>query len=399
MNLFHNPELIDDVFCKLLTANDDSGRHGVLIPVHAYRLFPNFKNFVPNVAQNYEEDIITYWDESNGRSTKKSKWKHYHRYPERRMTSLSPELLNNKVADSLIVVGKYRDRFEYECFVIEPTDPRYTEIGELFDLGQENGRFIGSAIIPFSAFEDDGENDAAIEELVEKIKTIRSQGFVQTLRAGDTGIGFTLETLLGIAANSSKDPDYNGIEIKCSRSAQPKEKRKSATGKQTLFTLVPQWGNAGSRKGLVEKHGYEDHERERKALYCTIKVVPNNLGWSLEIADEEQRIYVCKDGERIVYYALTDLQDALESKHRETIFVTAHARKNNDGTEEFHYDSVLHCQEVSFEEFLMLIRENLIGLDFAIHLKDGKARDHGFLWRIENKKYVPRLFKYVQERL
>ena len=31
------------------------------------------------------------------------------------------------------------------------------------------------------------------------------------------GVGYTLETLLGIAANSSKAPDYKGIEIKSGR--------------------------------------------------------------------------------------------------------------------------------------------------------------------------------------
>ena len=46
---------------------------------------------------------------------------------------------------------------------------------------------------------------------------------------------------------------------------------------------------------------------------------------------------------------------------------------------------------------LLLYRKNMIGLDFAIHMKDGKARDHGFLWRLDNRKNLLRLFKYVQE--
>lgn len=125
---------IDDVFCKVLTPNDDSGRHGVLIPVFAYRLFPSFIDFDPSSETNYETDIVTYWNESAGWSEKRSKWKHYHRYPERRMTSLSPELLNNKQEGSLIIVGKFRDSFEYECLVVTPDDPIYAQLGEVFKL-------------------------------------------------------------------------------------------------------------------------------------------------------------------------------------------------------------------------------------------------------------------------
>jgi len=46
-----------------------------------------------------------------------------------------------------------------------------------------------------------GKSDVALE-LLEKMKEIHQLGFVQTKRVGDTGVGYTLETLLGIAANS-----------------------------------------------------------------------------------------------------------------------------------------------------------------------------------------------------
>ena len=52
------------------------------------------------------------------------------------------------------------------------------------------------------------------EELLEKCRQINKKGFIKTMRVGDTGVGYTLETLLGIKANSNKSPDYKGIEIK-----------------------------------------------------------------------------------------------------------------------------------------------------------------------------------------
>lgn len=400
MNIFNRPELVEDVFCKALTTNDDSGRHGVLIPVFAYHLFPSFDNFHPESKINYEASITTYWYQMHQEQrVKNSKWKHYHRYPERRMTSLQPELLNNKPEGSLIVVGKYKDKFEYECLVIPPSHPEYVEIGSKFKLNNENenGYFNGAAIIPVTQFLQQDKEITPLDELLELFDNVKSMGFVETKRTGDTGIGYTFEELIGIRANSNKTPDYKGIEIKCSRSKQPKEKRKAPSGKQTLFSLIPNWGKAGDRRGLVEAYGEPDPVKNRISIYCTIKVIPNPKGWNLEINEEEQTIYVCYKGQRVVYYDMNDLRNALESKHKESVFITAETRLNDNKNEEFYYDSVVHCREVLFSEYIALIKENLAGLDFAIHSKDGKVRDHGFLWRIDNKKYLLRLFKYVQE--
>lgn len=397
MNLFQNQDKIGDVFCKALAPNDDSGRHGVLIPVHAYHLFPNFSNFDPQAKENYEEIISTKWLESSGWADKQSKWKYYHRYPERRITSLSPELLNNKSDGSLLVIGKYKDSYVYECIVVSPESSIYNDIGNLFNLNKEDNFYKGSSIIPFNELYNSSSKNPALDDLVKLFKSVNNQGFIETMRDGDTGVGYTFESLIGINANSSKEPDYKGIEIKCSRSKQEKSKRKASTGKQTLFSLVPNWDLTENRIELVKNYGYIDESRNRQSIYCTIKVVPNSLGWNLRIDEEDKKIYVCKDGNDVVSYSMSDLCYSLENKHKESVFITAHSRKNNNDKEEFYYDSLVHCKDVLFSEFLNLIKENLIGVDFAIHYKDGKARDHGFLWRLENKKYLFRLFKYVQE--
>ena len=46
------------------------------------------------------------------------------------------------------------------------------------------------------------------QELLDKLKDISKLGFIKSLKKGDTGIGYTLETLLGIKANSSPLTDY-----------------------------------------------------------------------------------------------------------------------------------------------------------------------------------------------
>lgn len=71
-------------------------------------------------------------------------------------------------------------------------------------------------------------------ELLTMLSDVSRKGFIKTMRPGDTGVGFTLETLLGIEANSNKAPDYKGIELKSSRVSKASNKQ------TTVFSQVPQ---------------------------------------------------------------------------------------------------------------------------------------------------------------
>ena len=75
-------------------------------------------------------------------------------------------------------------------------------------------------------------------ELLGKLKELAKTPFT-ALRAGDTAIGFTLEAKLGIAANSSKQPDYKGIELKSGRGAKTRT---------TLFAQVADWSISPCKK-------------------------------------------------------------------------------------------------------------------------------------------------------
>lgn len=228
-------------------------------------------------------------------------------------------------------------------------------------------------------------------ELQNMIRDLYGQGWIKTLRSGDTGIGYTFETLIGIKANSSQEPDYKGVEIKCSRLG--------ASTLQTLFSKTPNYSNLpNKRKDLVVNYGYWDSEKNRYALYMTIKANhENSKGWKLEFDYEQERVYVVKNGEKVVYYEYSVLKEALAQKHKTTIFIKAQSKnrkKKNDSNEEFLYESAFYCEDSSFINFLALMEEGKISLDFAIHhdTATGKTRDHGFLWRI-GKEFIPLLFK------
>lgn len=52
-------------------------------------------------------------------------------------------------------------------------------------------------------------------DIKNKLSEISKKGFIKSLRKDNTGIGFTLETLLGIKENNLGEPDfiYKGLKV------------------------------------------------------------------------------------------------------------------------------------------------------------------------------------------
>ena len=88
------------------------------------------------------------------------------------------------------------------------------------------------------------------QELLAHFRRASGQWFESEVMA-DTGIGRTIETLLGIKMNSDKFADYKGIELKSAR------ERKSGN-RNNLFTQTPNWDLSRCKSGreIVDKYGY-----------------------------------------------------------------------------------------------------------------------------------------------
>ena len=56
-----------------------------------------------------------------------------------------------------------------------------------------------------------------IKKLNSKFLSIKNQGWIETLRNCNSGIGYTFETLIGKTEENFPVPDYEGIEIKTTR--------------------------------------------------------------------------------------------------------------------------------------------------------------------------------------
>ncbi len=395
LSLFPSDEPIDGVFYKFLTGNDDSGRHGVLVPVEAYSFFPEIASEAP--AENAAVAITTVWSESGTWVPRPSTWRLYQRYPERRLTSLSPTHVNTGHVFRLMVVGRTTGTVTptYFCVVLVPGDPRYQNVVSALELAPTMiGPGLASGVRLRERLLAHVPNSAR-DVLVARLAAITQLGYLPSLRRGDTGVGFTLESALGIAANSSRSPDFMGIEIKSSRSNKTAALRGVSSKRVTLFAKTPSWGPNESRRGLLDRHGYFDSDG-RWSLYMSIYAGrPNPQGWRLVPQEERGRLASQRFERDEVWWPYSDLEAALTAKHKQSAFVTAHAVVR-DGREHFWYDHVTMCQSPNIKNLLSIIAERDLSVDFAIHrLPDGGARDHGFLFRTTEAQ-LPRLFDEVE---
>jgi len=385
-----NPDKVDGVFGKIITANDDSGRHGVLIPTSAYPLFPEIRDFKPGIPQNYTEKIITLWRDDISVLTRQSSYKHYRRYPERRITALHSKKLDCAPQNTLIVVARRNDIPNgYEIHVLYPSEPEYPILCHEFKFDNiQPGLFY---LDKSWSLDTTLTYSEALSELLDLFDAIKAKGYVRTLRAGSTGVGYTFETLMGIKENNDGWADFKGIEIKTFRS---KELKLTGAEKTNLFLKEPRWKDGlKSLAERVKKYGYIDDEG-RYALYSTVKIRQNSHGLKFEIINLKEEIDIQHYTVPIAFYGFNDIKKRLKEKHTETAFIAA-LNKGTGTSEEFHYKTFTYCLNPDVNAFNSLIESGDIMLEIRKHIKpDGGVRDHGSAFRIIKNK-LPDLFQKV----
>lgn len=222
-------------------------------------------------------------------------------------------------------------------------------------------------------------------ELLGKLREIAARGPVPSVIEGraDTAVGRTLETALGIQINSSKEPDYKGIELKAFRRA--------GAGRQvrkTLFAQVPDWG-LGKLKGsgeILDAFGYE--RDGAKKLYCQVDATKrNSQGLQLRLDAGDGTLWENSDQPAygdFVAWPLAKLHARLLEKHAETFWVAAR-HSMRDGHEHFLFTDVVHTRRPLVSQFDILVEQGIISMDHLIKRKPGEpAREKGPLFKIES---------------
>jgi hypothetical protein len=240
--------------------------------------------------------------------------------------------------------------------------------------------------------------DPAVAELLELMLDVGRRGYVRTMRPGDTGIGMTLETLLGISANARKTPDYKGIEIKAKRLRNGRENR------ITLFSQVPNWGLSpiGSAWNLLQTYGYVNNGK-RRLNHEMSALRPNSIGFVLEVDAAKdwlkQKHYdpATTVTNHVATWEMDKLRERLREKHPQTFWVGARCRGRGDA-EEFHYIQVEHTKQPKVRNFDALLEGGIISVDYLMSEKGTRVRDHGYLFKMHAADFdalFPPSEKYV----
>ncbi len=221
-------------------------------------------------------------------------------------------------------------------------------------------------------------NEVANELLI-LLNKIAINGPVPALLKADTSVGRTLETLLGIKSNSSKNPDYKGIELKSYRDKRGNRKN--------LFAQVPNWNLSKfkSSEEILNAFGYNRDEDFK--LYCTVStLVRNSQGLKLKIDAEIRQLFENSDKSNIgdfVIWSLETLHKRLLEKHNETFWIAADSIIE-DGKEYFQYKKVEHTKKPIVSQFDILIEQGIITLDHLIkRVQSGKVSEKGPLFKIK----------------
>lgn len=216
------------------------------------------------------------------------------------------------------------------------------------------------------------------EELLSLLRAY-SGVWIDTDLDADTAIGRKVETLLNIQMNSSRLPDYKGIELKSFRAQRPNIKK-------NLFCKVPDWDISHLKSGaaIVDKYGYlsDGIKSYRNTLTCAkpnsqqlrLNVnYPNNL---LEIEEDQYFGEEFKKVADVAVWRLLTLHNCLLTKHHETFWIEADTRTGMAGQEQFRLTMVEHTKNPIVSQFDVLLEQSLITVDLLLgRPKDKKGGD------------------------
>lgn len=241
---------------------------------------------------------------------------------------------------------------------------------------------------------------------------IKAMGYVKSHRTGDTGIGKTLEDLLGIKENNIDGPDFDIYELKSGR--------KNSSSMLTLFTKAPQPGginkvlrdvfgyaqrtrginNAGTQTTLSKHIGISepDHVGEDKELHVTVDALKNN-SVGLKLETDADTLYIANGMDVKAYYEANYLREAFEKKYAHKLLYVLATNIREEKVEQFSFDEVYLLDGFNFQRFSECITTGIVKLDIRIgHYPDGRVHDHGTGFRVL-PKHLPSCFKSIEKVL
>lgn len=196
-------------------------------------------------------------------------------------------------------------------------------------------------------------------------------GWVKTHRSGPTGIGKTLEDLLGIPENNVDGPDFGDYELKSCRL--------NSNSMLTIFTKTPQPKGAANTLRLTFGYSSNAYENDEKVLHSTLSaerfVSIADTGHKLKIICSDSKIsIVAEDKKEYAYWTRDELRKAFEKKYKNK-FVYAKAESQGTGAnEQFKFVEAYEVSGFNYDAFVSLLEQGKIFIDLRIGQYHGGAK-------------------------
>jgi hypothetical protein len=255
------------------------------------------------------------------------------------------------------------------------------------------------------------------ESLIEKLKEIAAQGWIENGRHGnDGGIGNTLEDLLGIEENNLPIPNAAEWELKT--------QRLRTSSLTTLFhiepspramkfvpsILLPHYGWAHQQAG----DKYPETERSfRMTIHGNGR---SDRGFGVQIDKKQKKVLISFDSKQVgdrhsewitdvkrniglgeidpqPYWGFDDLEHKAGTKLLNAFYVQAAVKKDKETKKEYYqYSKVLMLQRFDFNGFLKQLMAGNILIDFDART----GHNHGTKFRLK-QNFLPELYEKVTE--
>lgn len=220
------------------------------------------------------------------------------------------------------------------------------------------------------------------QELKNKLQKIKAMGFIQTHRVHDTGIGKTLEDLLGIEENNLQLPDFGEVELKA--------KRIDSGSMLTIATKSPE--PKGVNKVLFDQYKYLDEEGYFN-LHSTVYGSRENQQ-SFKVIFEGEKLNLKNKRNVKAYWPVSIFDDVLKAKSDKILFVLAETkgeRKTKD--EQFHFVEAYLLSTLNINKFRSAVETDKLKIDIRIGVyrsgrNKGKYHDHGTGFRISKRDFL-----------
>ncbi|KRF03418.1 hypothetical protein ASH00_15470 [Arthrobacter sp. Soil782] len=226
------------------------------------------------------------------------------------------------------------------------------------------------------------ESRSGLQQLLSVLETAATKGYIRCNSSSSNAVGNLLESLVGIRTNSSRQPDYFGIELKT--------RRATSGGRHTILAKAASWSDSPikSTAAFLDVYGY--YRASKLELNCEVRATPNSLGLWLTVSEDGSFLEECSN--HPIYpvalrWKIRDIEEAIASKHEFTLWVTAETRVRN-GVEEARFTEAILTRRPNTHLVASLFTEGHMSIDhLASQEFPAPAKERGPLLKIDDSHF------------